>query len=65
MLVAISEAAERTGIPEITIRVWCKKGKLKTARQSGRVWLVDLEEVRQQPRRKAGRPPGSRNVNNP
>ena len=64
MLVAIKEAAQRTGIPEVTIRVWCRSGKLKTARQSGNVWLVDLEEVRQQPRRKAGRPAGSKNVNN-
>ena len=59
MLVAIKEASQRTGIPEITIRVWCKKGQLKTARQSGNIWLVDLDEVRQQPRRGRGRPIGS------
>lgn len=57
MLVTIKEASARTGIPRITIQTWCKKGKLKTARQSGEVWLVDLDEVRQQPRRKPGRPP--------
>ena len=44
-IVSASEAAKLRGVCGETVRRWARESWLSSARKSGRVWLVDLDEV--------------------
>jgi hypothetical protein len=56
-MISIPAAAEATGRPARTIRLWCSRGLLARAHKIGRDWLVDLDELRRfVPPKPTGRP---------
>ena len=51
-----AQAAERVGVAQITIRVWCSSGKLAGADKLGRDWLIPESALDAVTKGKAGRP---------
>lgn len=42
---AVEAAALRGDVTAQTVRRWCRDGWIKSARQSGKVWLLDRQEA--------------------
>lgn len=44
-LLTVREAAERLGAPPVTIRLWCRQGRLAQAQRVGRDWVIPEEAL--------------------
>ena len=56
ILTSVPEAAKMLGVPQSTLNLWCRKGKVKSYK-FGKHWRVDVEDARQFLISKHGRMP--------
>ena len=59
LIVSIPEASEATGHMQRTIRLWCARGQIYSARKIGRDWILDLNDLRKFLKHKPTRRPKS------
>lgn len=59
MLLTTDQAAREVGVEPNTMRIWCRKGKIK-AQKYGRDWLITMEALAGVDRSTKGWPAGKK-----
>jgi excisionase family DNA binding protein len=55
-LLSTTKVAERLGVDDSTVRLWCRQGLLPTAQQVGGSWIIPAEALAKFTPPKMGRP---------